>query len=360
MHNRVTRAGSGNRGMALIITLMVVSLLTVAVVELNRRIRTTVGSAALFRDRIILSQMVASGINIGQAVLITDRNDNDIDSVQEDWADSSFLEGVVGEFPFEEGLIRLGIDDLRGKMQVNALVQYPGGREFNENQRLLWFRFFELVNISQAMESDIKPVSLINAVKDWLDYGDDDAVTGLDGAESDYYRDLTPPYACRNGPIIDLSEMALIKGISPDVFFTPEAAFALGTCVTTFCRTEAPGGKGFVFDGRININTAPLFVLTALLPLEDAHLGADLDAYRMEMSDDNYVHDLGRTEWYKDVPGCEDLSINADLITTRSDFFEITVTAVLNKVQMSRTAAVRRIKDPESGKIVCQVLSYSE
>ena len=351
---------SGNKGMALIITLMVVALLTVAVVELNRRIRTTVGSAALFRDRIILSQMVSSGINIGQAVLIADRNDNDIDSIQEDWADPSFLEEIVGEFPFENGLIRLVIDDLRGKMQVNALVQYPGGREFNENQRLLWFRFFELVNVSQAMESDVKPVSIINAVKDWIDYGDDDAVTGLDGAESDYYRDLTPPYACHNGPIVDISEMALIKGISPDVFFSPEAAYALGTCVTTFCRTEAAGGKGFVFDGRININTAPLFVLTALLPLEDAHLGAELDAYRTEMSDDNYVHDLSRTGWYKDVPGCENLSINEELITNKSDFFEITVTALLNNVQMTRTAAVRRLKDTDTGKIVCQVLSYYE
>lgn len=346
--------------MALIITLMVVALLTVAVVELNRRIRTTVGSAALFRDRVVLAQMVLSGINIGQAVLIADRNDNDVDSIQEDWADSAFLEGVTGEFPFEDGLIRLGINDLRGRLQVNALVQYPGGREFNENQRILWFRFFELVNISQAMESEVKPVSIINAVKDWIDFGDDDAVTGLDGAESDYYRDLSPPYACRNGPIIDVTEMALIKGISPEVFFSPEAAYGLGTCVTVFGRTEAPGGKGYVFDGRININTAPLFVLTALLPLEDAHLGAELDAYRTEMSDDNYVHDLSRADWYKEVPGGEELTINTDLITTRSDFFEITVTAALNDVQMSRTAAVRRLKDPESGKIVCQVLSYSE
>ena len=154
--------------------------------------------------------------------------------------------------------------------------------------------------------------------------------------------------------------MSLIKGISPEVFNSPDVAYGLSTCVTTYGCMEAAGKKGFTFDGRININTAPLFVLSALLPLEDALLGAELVAYRTEMSDENYVHDLGSKEWYKNVPGCEDVTIDPDLITTQSDFFEITATAVLHDIRFSRTAAVRRQKDPESGKIVCQVLSYSE
>ncbi len=346
--------------MALLITLMVVALLAVTVVELNRHIRATVNSAAVFRDRVTLSHMALSGITIGQAILVDDRNNSDIDSLQENWADASVLEEIGREFPFEEGSISLLINDLRGRLQVNALVGYPGGTQFNENQRLLWARFLELASISQAMESDIKPLSIINAVKDWLDYNDDDATTGLDGAESDYYQDLIPPYSCRNGPVIDISELALVKGISPDIFDAPEAEYAITACVTPFCKTEEPGGDGFVFDGRININTAPVFVLSALLPLEDAHLGAEMAEYRLEMSNDNYVHDLESLEWYKSVPGCEDLSINSDLITNRSDFFEINVTAVLHDMQMTGAAAVRRQKDPETGKIICQVLSYSE
>ncbi len=349
-----------NKGMALIITLMIVALLTVVVVETNRHIRATIGSAAVFRDRITLSHMVWSGIQIGQAVLIDDRNENDVDSLQERWADPDALKEITAEFPFENGFIRLRITDLRGRMQVNALVDYPGGREFNENQRVLWYRFFELVNLSQGMDSEIKPVSIVNAIKDWLDYGDDDAVTGLDGAESDYYRDLSPPYQCRNGPVIDIRELALVKGIPADVFDAPDIAYGLDTCVTVFGRTEAAGGKGFSFDGRININTAPYFVLSALLPLDDAHLAIDIDEYRTEKSNDDYINDLTGLEWYKNVPGCADLSISADLITNRSDFFEIGVTAFVNKMQYSGTAAIRRQKDPETGKIVCQVLSYSE
>jgi general secretion pathway protein K len=346
--------------MALIITLMVVALLTVAVVEMNRQIRETVTSAALFRDRVTLSHMALSGVSIGEAILIDDKNNTEIDSLQEQWADALELEEIVGEFPFEDGAIRLQITDLRGRLQVNALVGYPGGRAFNESQRMLWLHFFELVSVSQAMESDVEPIPIVNAVKDWLDYGDDDATTGLDGAESDYYLEQTPSYRCRNGPVIDVTELALVKGISADVFDKPGAGYSLSDCVTTFCKTEAGGQAGFTFDGRININTAPFFVLSALLPLEDAHLGAELADYRVEMSNDNYVHDLGSMEWYKNVPGCEETSLSPDIITNRSDFFEIAVTVSLHNIQMTRTAAVRRQKDPETGKIVCQVLSYSE
>lgn len=351
---------SNHSGMALIITLTIVALLTAAVVEVNRRIRTTVQAAAVYRDRVTLSHMAWSGVNIGRAVLIDDRNNSDVDSLQEQWADPVALEGIAAEFPFAEGSVRLTIKDLRGRLQVNALVDYPGGRDFNESQRLLWYRFFELIHISQAMDSDVKPVSIINAVKDWIDYGDDDAVTGLDGAESDYYRELTPPYACRNGPVIDITELALVKGIPADVFEAPGVDYALSDCVTPFCATEAAGKKGFTFDGRININTAPLFVLSALLPLEDAHLGAELEAYRIEKSNDLFVHDLTGAHWFKEVPGCEDLTLDAGQITRRSDFFEISVTAVLHRVQLSATAVVRRLKDAKTGKITCQVLSYSE
>jgi general secretion pathway protein K len=352
--------GSGNDGMALIITLMIVALLTAAVVEMNRNIRETVASAALFRDRVTLSHMVQSGFSIGEAVLIDDRNNTETDSLQEQWADPTTLEEIAGEFPFEEGRVRLQITDLRSRLQVNALVNFPGGREFNENQRMLWLRFFELISISQAQDSNVEPIPIVNAVKDWLDSGDDDATTGLDGAESDYYLDKTPPYACRNGPVIDISELALVKGIPPEVFSTPHAGYSLVDCVTVFGRTEAAGSNGFTFDGRININTAPFFVLSALLPLEDAHLGAELAEYRTEMSDKKYVHDLSRPDWYKNVPGCEEVTLNSNLVTNRSDFFEIAVTAFLHDLRMTRTAAVRRLKDPKSGKIVCEVLSYSE
>jgi len=346
-----------NRGMAIIMTLMIITLLVTVVVEINDRVRAGGHSAILFRDRLLLSQMAMSGINIGRAVLADDRQNSEIDSLQEEWADPAALASIMASFPFERGRVELQITDLRGRIQVNALVDYPDGKNFNENQKMLWYRFLRLLNTYEGIDFEIEPMVVINAVKDWLDANDDGAVTGLEGAESDYYQRLFPSYSCRNGPVIDIHELALVKGIAPEIFMDPESGLGIASSVTPFGMSAAEQGQGFVFDGRININTAPFFVISALLPLEDAHLGEEIVAYRSETSNNNFVHDLSEVNWYKDVPGCSELSIIPDLITISSDFFEIRATAVMDKTSLTRTAVVQRQKEAETGKWFCRLLN---
>lgn len=59
-----------------------------------------------------------------------------------------------------------------------------------------------------ANASDIPTIS--DSIQDWIDADDNPR---LNGAESDYYQGLNPPYSAKNGPIDDLSELLLIKGI---------------------------------------------------------------------------------------------------------------------------------------------------
>ncbi len=346
-----------NRGLAIIMTLMIITLLVSVVMEINQRVRAGGHSAMLFRDRMILSQMAMSGINIGRAILVDDKKNTETDSLQETWADPEAVAGIVARFPFENGRVDLKITDLRGRIQVNALVDYPDGVNFNENQKLLWYRFWQLIDAYEGIDYDIEPMVIINAVKDWLDANDDGAVTGLEGAESDYYQSLNPPYSCRNGPIIDINELALVKGIAPEIFLDPESGAGLAASVTTFGMTDVKQGEGFTFDGKININTAPSFVVSALLPLEDAHLGQEIVAYRSETSNDNFVHDLSDVNWYKNVPGCSELNIAPDLITVSSDFFQIEATAIMGETKLTRTVVARREKDAETGQWYCRVLN---
>ena len=350
------RTIAGNSGLAIVVTLMVITLLITVVVELNHRVRAGGHSAMVFRDRIKLSQMAASGINIGQAVLIQDKHDTEIDSLQEDWAHPETLQEKMAAFPFETGRVKLQINDLCGRIQVNALVNFPEGINFNETQKKLWYRFLQLLDGNEAIEYDIEPLVIINSVKDWLDSGDDEAVSGLEGAESDYYQGLDPPYRCRNGPVVDVTELALVKGVSREIFAVPERDDDIGTFITAFGRSPAERKNGFCFEGTININTAPEAVISALLPLEYAYLGAEIVGYREEQSDNNYVHDLSGKKWYKNVPGCGELTIENDLITLSSDFFEIQATAVLHGSRLTRTVVVHREKDAETGKWYCRVL----
>ena len=54
------------------------------------------------------------------------------------------------------------------------------------------------------------------SILDWIDPDDQ---THIQGAESDFYENLTPAYSAKNGPIDDISELLMIKGITPEIFW---------------------------------------------------------------------------------------------------------------------------------------------
>ena len=178
-------------------------------------------------------------------------------------------------------------------------------------------------------------------------------------AFSDYYADLDPPYACKNGPLTDLSELLQVKGITPDIFYDSEENPGLSNYLTVSGVTAAAENK-FTFKGKININTADLPVLAALLPEGNQDLALAIHDYRMEKTGTIYNHDLSGATWYKNVPGAGDIEIDADLITTVSDFFRIEAVATLHDMKMSVTAVVQRVRDPETNKSTCRVLSWKE
>jgi len=57
---------------------------------------------------------------------------------------------------------------------------------------------------------------IVNSILDWTDPDDQ---THVEGAENSDYESLTPPYTAKNGPIDDISELLLIKGITPDIYY---------------------------------------------------------------------------------------------------------------------------------------------
>ncbi|MDG2055487.1 MAG: type II secretion system protein GspK [Phycisphaerales bacterium] len=60
---------------------------------------------------------------------------------------------------------------------------------------------------------DSPPVGVPEAIEDWID--EDDEITGLVGAERDWYNGFDNPYNPRNGPVQSMAEIELIAGIDP-------------------------------------------------------------------------------------------------------------------------------------------------
>jgi len=346
-----------SRGIVLLVTLSVVTVLVAASLEMNKKMRSAVFSAATTRDRITLLHMASSGINIAYAMLIKDKKDSGSDSLQEDWANSEKIGEMLNDIPFEDGSITLTINDELGKIQLNSLVQFPEGRSFNESQRVMWERFLGLLIYKNEAFEEMEPATIIDSIKDWLDSGDDDAITGLNGAESDYYQDLESPYPCRNGPFTHIGELALVRGVTPEIFQGIGGEQGLSNYVTVFGMTES-SNNSFTYEGKININTADLPVIVAMLPSGNEDLAQAIYEYRMETSGSVYTHDLSNPTWYKNVPGVGDIQIDSNLITTSSDFFRIESTAKLKEMKITIIAVVKRVNNTKTGRWECDVLRW--
>ncbi|MFO7839690.1 MAG: type II secretion system protein GspK [Desulfosalsimonadaceae bacterium] len=353
----------GNRGIALIVTLTIITVLVTVSLELNRQVRSSVSDSAAYRDRLNLRHMVRSGVNLAEAVLVRDKKDTEFDSVQEDWANQERMREYIAELPFAEGDLTVRITDELSKIQVNALVDFPDGRQFNQEQQKMWHRFIDLMldRMEEAEDFSFKgPVEasgIINPVKDWLDSGDDNAITGLSGAENPYYDGLAEPYSCRNGPVRHLRELLRIKGITDELFYsTATESGGLSRYITVHGMEKAEGG--FSYPGKININTAEVPVLAGLLPEGREFLAPEIAAYRGEKEGGEYIHDLTGSTWYQEVPGCSDLEIAPELITTRSDIFRIHCRAERNGRQMAAEVVVERRREEEGGKRNCRVLRW--
>lgn len=349
-------------GAALLMTVSIVTILIAGTLEWNRRARRHLIYTSGIRDRIALTHMASSAVHLGMAVLVADRLQSETDSIQEPWADTGQLNRISSGLAFPGGRIRLKISDEIGKIQVNAIVGFPDRNRPNDIQIDLWERFLaHRIRADEALEG-VEPMSIIHAVKDWIDSADDDAVTGLNGAESDHYRELDRPYGCRNGPMPDLSDLERVKGLSRELLYGSETSPGITDWITVHGIVPYKG-RGFAYPGRVNVGTAALPVLVALLPPGMEDLAHVIAQFREERSGVGYANEISDSKWYRRVPGYSLIrgkkrSVLESLVSTCSSVFRIEAAAELGEKEFVSDVVVSRIRDKESGKWKCAVLSW--
>ena len=353
----MARTICSNRGIALLLTISVTTILVALALEYNRRARFAVLSTAVTRDRLTLAHMASSGIHAAMALLAKDRAESNIDSLQEDWANSDKINELLSEITFDAGTLAVTIADEMGRIQINALVTFPDSRSFNESQRQLLERYLNYFkDDNEETPEDSQPPAIINSLKDWLDSGDDEAITGLSGAESSYYQDLSPSYSARNGPISDINDLLLVKGITPELFYGSTEKPGIANFLTVHGLRQG-AGTSFNFPGKINVNTAELPVLVAMLPSENVDMAQAFYDLRQEAAT-NKDADVSDTTWYKDIAGTSGINLDTNLVTTASDIFRILSVAKVNSTELTVTAVVQRTQNAKSGKWTCKILSY--
>jgi len=230
------RGRKQERGMALLIVLLVVTLLSVLLVEFAFSTLVELRLTETFRDSTQAYYLAKGGISAGSMLLKEDRNR--YDSLDEMWNQG------ISNYPIGHGYISIRISDLGGRLAINRLV------EGNNPQTVMVDRFYRLFS-HLGLDRQADPAELTAALIDWLDSGDetyrqlrvDGQEVAVTGAESAYYQGLPRPYPSKNGPLHSLEELALVKGFSAEVL----------RLVTPHLSVNG--------DERVNINTASVEVL---------------------------------------------------------------------------------------------------
>ncbi|MBW1764016.1 MAG: general secretion pathway protein GspK, partial [Deltaproteobacteria bacterium] len=190
-----------NRGVALILTILIISLMVTLTLHFNKSMRSELYAAVNLRDDVRLGCIARSGFNWALAVLSADAEENDFDSLHETWASLKDLSSYSSSL-FDQGVFEVEVIDLSGRIQINQLVGSKG--KYNDKQKDILTRFLE----SDKFDIDPEEVDdIIDALKDWID--PDSEVTRF-GAEDSYYQALETPYTCRNAPLESLEELLLI------------------------------------------------------------------------------------------------------------------------------------------------------
>jgi general secretion pathway protein K len=345
-------------GVAMLIALMVITVLVALTVESHRKVRGMAQSAVADRVRGQLEWTARGGVVLAQALLLENRRKSTNVTIQDDWARPDKIQLALLEAGQDPANLSVAIVDCLSLIQVNALGKPPHSHEFNPEQQQLWDRFLRPI-FSEHETDEINPTtSFINSLKDWLDREDDDATTGLTGAESDYYLRLDPPYRARNGPMLQEEELLLVKGMTPEIYLGAYGIKPVAPFVTVCGAALSADRQRREYPGRINISTAPLEVLEALLPPEDADLASSMAAFRLEQDGDTFINNLAPPAWYKNAPGCADLEIDPKLVTTTSNQFIIYSTAKKDSFSLTIRAVVELVQDIESSKWDISILEW--
>lgn len=323
-------------GLALVLTLLLISFLVAVTMQLMITIDRQVTVSTAQREQVRLDAMVLAGLNLARAALLADQQENEVDTTQDLWADldQERLAALAGGVE-----LQVTIADLSGRLQVNALGasgpgRNPGGSVQGEQQekntyREVWLRL--LTSGRFALNDEDQAEALLDAIADWVDKDENERIQG---AEEQYYRARDPGHGCRNGTMPYLEELLLVKGMTPEIFYGDKEHEGIAEFVTV-------AGE----DGKINLNTAPLPVLQALAPEMTTELAQELIDFR---EDKRNVEELAQANWYTKVRGMPaSLTLDSNLFKVTGSYFRVTVKAVNNQFSRQGTGVVQRTESRE-------------
>ncbi len=252
-----------SRGVALIMVLWVITILSVVVLEFSYAMRTEVNITRNYQEELRLYAAAQGGIQRAIAELILKHDprvkqvlnafkqeaapkEGEVPAEYREWV----TDGREYPVPFDRAECSVRVMGEAGKVNINRVSD----------------AVLRKIMGNMGLEGEARDL----AVDSILDWRDPDDFIRVNGAENDYYRSLKDPYDCKNGNFDSVEELLLVRGISPELFYGPKAKPKEGEG-----QAEEPAGLKDIFSiyatgDQIDINSASVPVLRVVLglPLE--------------------------------------------------------------------------------------------
>ena len=271
------------------------------------------------------------------------------DSLNQIWAGgpggpgetNSALSGLsLNNYPVGDGTVSVKIVDLERKVNINTAI-YPANNQV-------------IIQALTLMGVDANNMSVVSdSVLDWIGPPGPARVAG---AEDEYYQALAVPYHVKNAPVDNLSELMLVRGVTPELYWGSNSTnhipsvfqHKLGLGTAPGEEPDYPFGLAEIFTpisfGKININTADINVLQ-MIPGVDAATAATLIQHRAGPDGvDGTEDDLP----FRDASSAlQNAGVNPpqnaqQLYTTRSLTFEVHVNAQIGDYRREYIAILFR------------------
>jgi general secretion pathway protein K len=342
------RVWQQSRGVALIIVMIVIVVLGILAggFAYSMKVETKLAQNTSFEGD--LEWMGRSGVEFARYILFQHLNvfAEPWESLNQKWAG-----GPLGT---NEVLVQLSLDN-------NVLGPGSFSVRITDLERKYNINMANEDVLQQALAVvGVEPVSITVVRDSFLDWLDSDEDTHLSGTESRDYMSSPnegyPPYMAKNGPIDDVSELLLIRGITQEMYWGTAGrrksiefnSLANQSGSEGLTRTDAGLVNMFtaISSGFVNINTAPVSVLQLVTGI-DIGFAQGIVAARagwdgVEGTEDDVPF---RTPGELiNVPGMNPVIVQQlqGRLATRSLTFEVAIEAKVGQYARYFTAIIRR------------------
>lgn len=199
------------------------------------------------------------------------------------------------------------IYDAQGNVNLNNLTD-------SQFQTL----FIRLIQLVSPKTSQTTAQNITQAIVDWI-------TPGINNSKFDaYYTKLNPPYRSPHRPMVSVSELRLVKGMTPELY-----------------RNLEPFVTALPDKTKININSAPIPVIMSFSPSIKLDTAKALDAFRRQSPLVN-LDMLGNFTDIKNSP------IGQSSLTVSSDYFLVKTNVTIGDQQITLyTLMIRLLKNSQ-------------